>query len=108
MDPNYGVLEHAEDATDASQIMAPPSLPPKQRPATTHTGAFLRLERPLTEENIPQFKYGKAEALKLDFKGRSKDAQGENSVPSQIPQIPQLVHSGNKAATAYTAIADSG
>ncbi|KAI9770657.1 MAG: hypothetical protein M1839_003078 [Geoglossum umbratile] len=103
MGPNHGVPEHAEDATDTSQIMPPPSLPPKQRPATTHTGAFLRLERPLTEENIPQFKYGKAEALKLDFKGRSKDAQVENSVPSQIPQ---LVRSGNKAATAYTTAHD--
>jgi hypothetical protein len=95
VDPHDDMIGYVENTTDASRTMAPPELPLKQRLETTHTGTFLRLERPPTVENIPQFKYGKAEALKLDFKGRGKDAHVENSAPSQTPH---LVHDSNKAA----------
>ena len=104
-DPHKDILEYVEDTTDVSQTMAPPDLLPGQRPATTHTGALLRLERPPLVANMPQFKFGKADALNLDFKGRSKDGQVEISAPGQIPQ---LVHHGNKAAAAHAVTASSG
>ncbi|KAI9774170.1 MAG: hypothetical protein M1840_005263 [Geoglossum simile] len=105
VDPLDDISGFVEDATDASRTMAPPDLPLKQRLEATHTETFLRLERPSTVEDTPQFKYGKAEALKLDFKGRGKDAHAENCAPSQMPHP---VHDGNKAAATYAVMADSG
>ncbi|KAH0538020.1 hypothetical protein FGG08_005381 [Glutinoglossum americanum] len=96
---------HVGVIAGADRNMAPPDLPLKQRPPAPHIEPFLRLERPPSTEAIHQFKYGKPEALKLNLKGRSKDAQVEKPAPSQASQP---THNGNNTDAANANVSNSG
>ncbi|KAH0557181.1 hypothetical protein GP486_005027 [Trichoglossum hirsutum] len=103
-DPHNDGSERIAVTTEDRRDMPPPPVLPKQGQTALHTETFTLLERPPSVKATTSFKYVKPKALKLDLKGRNKDAQVDNLV---LGQAPQFIRGDNNMVTTHANVSNS-